>query len=154
MDWPFKETNIFKCLRWEFIKDNKKVRKHTFDQESDEDKKKKRKKTCSPPRKQSRKNENGQEKKRKHALDQEKKTSFFFPYFLVFFSKFSPLSFLWKRILLKIWVSWGQFFSTLFLGRNILFNSHLRWKNLLTIKSTLRPEGSKPRNGFQLVEEC
>ena len=37
--------------RWEFIKENKKVRKHAFDQESDQEKKKKGKKTRSRPRK-------------------------------------------------------------------------------------------------------
>ena len=38
-------------LRWEFIKENKKVRKQDLDQETDQENKKKRKKTRTRPRK-------------------------------------------------------------------------------------------------------
>ena len=63
-------------LRWEFIKENKKVRKQELDQESDQEKKK----TRTRPRKRSRKQELDIES------DQEKrKLSFFLDHFLVQF---------------------------------------------------------------------
>ena len=69
-------------LRWEFIKENKKVRKQELDQESEQ-----KKTTRTRPRKRSRKQESDQEKK--------KKLSFFLDHFLdrvlVFFYKFPPL---------------------------------------------------------------
>ena len=67
-------------MRWEFIKEKKKVRNQELEQESDQENKKKRKKTRSRPRKRP--------KKRK---------TFFLSYFLVFFYKFSPLiSYFWN----------------------------------------------------------
>ena len=90
--WGLFEADFFAyCfanLRWEFIKENKKVRKQENTLRS---------------RKRSRKKKR---RKKIHALDQEKKKklsllflivflvekvfSFFFSYFLVFFYKFSP----------------------------------------------------------------
>ena len=76
-------------LRWEFIKESKKPRKHAFDQESDQEKKNKRKKTRSRPRKRPSK------KEKLFFLDnfwsRECFLSFFLSFF-VFFYKFSPLS--------------------------------------------------------------
>ena len=67
--------------RWEFIKENKRVRiqsrEHALDQESDQENKKKRKKTRSRPRKRPR-------KKRKNFF------SWFLGRVLVFFYKFPP----------------------------------------------------------------
>ena len=66
--------------RWEFIKENKKVRKQELDQESEQE----NKNTRTQPRKRSRKQENKNsakkaiKKTRKQELDQEKKKKNFF----------------------------------------------------------------------------
>ena len=65
------EKEQFLFQRWEFIKENKKVRKQKLDQESDQENKKKRKKTRTRPRKWSRK----QEKKRKKNKNSTKKVT-------------------------------------------------------------------------------
>ena len=90
-----------KKQRWEFIEENKKVRKQEVDQESDlENKKKERKQDLDQGGDQEDK-----KKERKQELDQESEkgknflfflitflVDFLFSYFLVYFYKFPPLN--------------------------------------------------------------
>ena len=73
--------------RWEFIKENKKVRKHAFDQEIDQETKK---------------------KNRKHALDQKKRINFLFflIVFLVGFLVESVFSFFFLTFLFSFIMTW------------------------------------------------
>ena len=73
--------------RWEFIKENKKVRKQENTLSTKKVIKKKRKKTRSQPRKRSRENDNGPEKKKEDTLSTKKATKrkrkTFFLFFLL-----------------------------------------------------------------------
>ena len=78
--------------RWEFIKENKKVRKQDNTLSTKKAIKKKRKKTRSQPRMRSRKKITVKKKTLDQDSDQEKKKNFlFFSYFLVFLHKSSPM---------------------------------------------------------------
>ena len=89
----------WKHLRWEFIKENKKVRKQELDQESDKEKK----------RKQELEQESDQEKKKKNFL------LFLITFLLEFLFSFLNSN-LWT------WRSWSNFSATFLLQKMSIFN--------------------------------